>query len=267
MSKDNNDENGYIDGVPGIVDAVSLNPISLDPKRSQERMMDQTAQMQRYLDNGANPNAKDPKHGNTALMYTCYYGNYEAASALLNTDGVLINDTTNDGTTALICACSNASKSNELSLSIVKLLVEKGADINQQNTPENKPDKTALIVASELGNTEVVSLLLNTPNIELNVQDLKGNTALIYAISNPEIPKETRENIVKQLLEKGADTTLTNKAGKNAIMLARESNNPTVLNLLKTQVVNDAHKADGDIDSGVGKTNSKFKEDRSWIQK
>jgi uncharacterized protein len=250
MSTDNNDENDYIDGVPGIVDVVSLNP-----KNNEETMRVQTAKMQTYLDKGANPNAKDPKNGNTALMYTCYYGNYEAASALLNTDGVLINDTTNDGTTALMCACSNASKSNELSLSIVKLLVKKGADINQQNTPENKPDKTALIVASELGNTEVVSLLLNTPNIELNVQDLKGNTALIYAISNPEIPKETRENIVKQLLEKGADTTLTNKAGKNAIMLARESNNPTVLNLLmKHQVVNDAHRADGDIVSGVRKT-------------
>ena len=58
---------------------------------------------------------------------------------------------TNDGTTALWIASQNGHKE------IVKLLLEKGADINVKQTATGA---TALLLASQNGRTDVVKLLL-----------------------------------------------------------------------------------------------------------
>ena len=60
---------------------------------------------------------------------------------------------------------------------IVKVLLEEGADPNEQGHYAF----TALIKASKEGYSQVVQELLKHPNIDPNLKDSKGNTALHYA--------------------------------------------------------------------------------------
>ena len=60
----------------------------------------------------------------------------------------------------------------------LRLLLDKGVDVNERY----KRDRTALMVASERGNAEVVQTLLSVPDIEINAKEkVFGNTALILA--------------------------------------------------------------------------------------
>ena len=75
---------------------------------------------------------------------------------------------TTDGVTALWAA------SKEGHAKVVKLLLEKGADVNVKDTTN---DETALWIASKEGHEEVVKLLL-AAKADVNVKAKDGKTAL-----------------------------------------------------------------------------------------
>ena len=77
-------------------------------------------------------------------------GNFEEAIKLLIEKGADLNAIDKYGYTALIWACRNNN------IEIVKLLIEKGADINAKNFI----GYTALIWACRNNNTEVIKLLI-----------------------------------------------------------------------------------------------------------
>ena len=130
-----------------------------------------------------------------------------------------------DGNTALILASKNGHTD------IVKLLFQKGADLENQN----KDGSTALMLASDNGHTEIVKILVE-PHIwngaSLNVQDKNGNTALILASKNG------HTDIVELLLEKGAPPGCPhldmqqNKNGETALMLASDNGQTETVRLL-----------------------------------
>jgi len=106
-------------------------------------------------------------------------GNRSDAGALLSA-GVDLNATDRDGATALIrAALDNRPEA-------VELLVDLGADVNAR--AEGGDGRTALMVAASLGHSEVVRILLLSPEIDINAQS-KGLTALILADYNdqPEV--------------------------------------------------------------------------------
>jgi ankyrin repeat protein len=161
------------------------------------------------LDGGANVNEKD-KSGGTPLMRAALNGRSEMVLFLLNRGGDA-KATNNRGETALTyvgtrCISPDAAKALMASatnakeemhrallnaatgphdpvscLSLVKFLVENGADLNYQSSYGN----TALILASMWGHGEVVRFLL-TKGANTSLKNKDGNTALDEA-KNPEI--------------------------------------------------------------------------------
>lgn len=114
-----------------------------------------------------------------AFFEAALSGNRSDAEALLSA-GVDLNATDRDGATALIRAAVDDRPE------AVDLLVDLGAEVNARAA--GKDGRTALMVAASLGHTEVVRILLLSPEIDINAQS-KGLTALILADYNdqPEI--------------------------------------------------------------------------------
>ena len=124
---------------------------------------------------------------------------------------------------------------------MIKLLIERGADVNAKS----KDGNTALITATSYGRIENVKLLIDK-GADINAKSKNGGTALIWAA------KMGRTEIIKLLLEKGADVsakmneymgeegvfqTLAPKAKdkeeKTALDYAKEKGNEEIVKLLK----------------------------------
>jgi hypothetical protein len=103
---------------------------------------------------------------------------------------------------------------------------------------------TPLISAVNSDNVEIAKLLIDA-GADLNVQDIRGNTALLRTLSTP-YTNEAKTEIAKLLIDAGADLNVRNKKGKTALMLAIENKfgikNPTVVNLIGLKMI-----ADGDF--------------------
>ena len=68
--------------------------------------------------------------------------------------------------------------SNKGDTEMVKLLLEKKADIN---APQNNKEETPLHLAALEGNTEMVELLLQKEGVNINAKDIDNNTPLYLA--------------------------------------------------------------------------------------
>ncbi len=111
----------------------------------------------------------------------------------------------------------------ESSERVVPLLLSMGANINLQNCE----GKTALMIAFKKGNYGAVYQLINS-GAKLNIKDGGGNTALINCLSKFEVAP--RAELIKLLLEKGANRKLKNKNGKTAVYKANKANNSWSVN-------------------------------------
>lgn len=80
----------------------------------------------------------------------------------------------------------------------VPKLVIAGAQVNARGGYRNTP----LITAATLGNVAMVRTLLDTPDIQINLENAGGRTALIEAVIN------NKPEIVELLLKRGADATI-----------------------------------------------------------
>jgi hypothetical protein len=92
----------------------------------------------------------------------------------------------------------------------------------------DKNGSTALIIASEQGYNDCVSLLLSK-KADLNSQNNNGLSALMLAAVTG------RTRIVADLLTAGADIKIQDKNGKTALMLAEEHNKDDVIWLIKAR--------------------------------
>jgi ankyrin repeat protein len=63
---------------------------------------------------------------------------------------------------------------------VVKLLIDKGANVNAQGGTYG----SALTTASHIGHKPVVKLLLETNQIDVNLEDKDGQTPLLFATQN-----------------------------------------------------------------------------------
>ena len=87
-------------------------------------------------------------------------------------------------------------------------------------------DEETLLDASIFGDDDVVEKILEK-NIDVNIQDDVGNTALILA------SMEGHTKVVALLLNSDADKSIVNKHGNDALFYARQRNHRNIIKLLE----------------------------------
>ncbi|KKT23685.1 MAG: hypothetical protein UW09_C0003G0207 [candidate division TM6 bacterium GW2011_GWF2_43_87] len=146
------------------------------------------------FENGAYINQS--KLGFTPLFSAVQGGNLDVISYLIDVAKADVNAVDQWGTTPL----HKAIRSNQLEA--VKLLVKKGADVNQKT----KHFGTPLFSAAEKGNLEIMRYLIEDEHVDVNVKvdDSENFTPLHNAVTFHKL------DAVKFLIKKGADVNQGN---------------------------------------------------------
>ena len=116
----------------------------------------------------------------------------------------------------LLC-CAVAAENIEL---IKFLIIEKGVKEYNVTVP-------SLIMACEVGNEEIVNLLLDN-QFDINVQETEDEkSALIVALQN------NNDNIARLLIRRGIDVNLEDLSGYSALTYAKRFNKYDIIRLIK----------------------------------
>jgi len=170
--------------------------------------------------------------------FVCKKDSYSKIRDLLERDKETINVQNSVGWTALIMAVCYTSTTNGNN-NIVKLLLEKGADINLKEVDvigETPCGSTALMYAH---NIEMVKLLLKYDKTgdAINAVDTNGNNLImglchvLHYTSLNDIEKEKAVKIIYYLIDRySCDLSVQNKEGKNVLMILFRPHDPTIYN-------------------------------------
>jgi ankyrin repeat protein len=203
-----------------------------------------TAKVMEGLNQGIDVNVTD-EHGQTALMLAADQGHIDTVNFLLQYRASL--DLQNKlGGTALMMASFNGH------LEVVTELLKAGANVNA----EAKNGATALIQAVVKQNetaVQIINLLLDQ-KADINAQDKEGYTALMRALGHlpppPPLPPsfrgakkpegydkiqreiEIQLMIVKALVIRGADLSLSDQHRRTALKIARMNRQTRISEIL-----------------------------------
>ncbi len=151
----------------------------------------------------------------TPLMAATGEGDLSQLEQLLD-QGEDINATTLGDETALMFAAYIPDRENA-----AQLLIEKGADIHRKD----RHGRTALRIAAECGQTELVHLLLGK-GAKVNAADNNGTTILQQMVYFRDLA------MVKLLLENSAKVDIRDQEKRTALMIAAGTDQPAIVQLL-----------------------------------
>jgi cytohesin len=147
-----------------------------------------------------------PVTGETFFLWSCRHGLDKALAVLLKKEKVDLSQKTSEGDTALVLATEGKTDGHA---GVVKLLLDKGADVNQKlDTGE-----TVLHVAAWNGNAKMVQALLKA-KANFAATDKSGYTPLHLAAWNG------HAEAVKALLNAGAKADASVKGGSTPLHVA-----------------------------------------------
>ena len=175
----------------------------------------------------------EPKYGQTPLMYACRKGHFDIVRHLLSlaASQQLVSAR---GRTALFEAilghhgASYRLKASSNHCKVVNLLVCEFPENLKINFIHNQEfDRTALMLAARLGDVDLVKILLQHPEIDVNLQDLNGMTALYLAA------REDHYEVTQLLLDANALVDNVDfHAGRSPLRCAAERNHRDTVDLL-----------------------------------
>lgn len=150
------------------------------------------------IENGANIELKN-NNGKSAINIAIEKNSLPVVKGLLELDKIDVNQRDIDGRSLLqnVVVWGNHK--------MAKLLIQKGADINNTDNHE----RNVLYDALSYGDKNFINYLLNLKLLDLNSLDEMGNTLL----QNPEVEKN--DEIAKDLLIAGANPTILPKSGES----------------------------------------------------
>jgi ankyrin repeat protein len=148
-------------------------------------------------------------------LYKAVSNGYVNSVKVLLDKGADINMKNINGDTVLL----NASNLGQTEM--VKMFLEKGADVNACNNW----GRTPMIDATRCRRTEIVSILLDN-GADINKAENNGDTPLYVAL------QEGHVDMVRLLLEKGADVNAKNNDGWTALMWASEKGYAKIVSML-----------------------------------
>ena len=157
---------------------------------------------------------------NKKLLQAARSGDHAGVSRALG-EGAEITCRTKRGNTGLHLGAKRGHDN------VVKTFIENGIDINLRDEGDTK--WTALMNAAYYDKISCLKIILDNradPDIK---DEKKGQTAMMLAT------EKNKPDIIAELLKKGADDTILNNAGKNAIQLVKEENNEDVVKFLEAR--------------------------------
>ncbi|XP_065345586.1 uncharacterized protein LOC135943106 [Cloeon dipterum] len=153
--------------------------------------------LQKLLQHGADLTLKDVE-GKNAFHHAIRH--FELVSFLLDQNGDLATEQTNDGSTALHLALKTGDER------VLQWIVTKNIDIDASNDE----GETVLILACQRKKWTSVDMLL-AKNPDVNRRDKRGRTPLFYA------GNAGNREVVLKLLDHGANPALTDDEGRNVL--------------------------------------------------
>lgn len=178
------------------------------------------------LQNGADPNHQD-QSGESAFFWTIVHkADLKSYLKLREYASPEFDQLNKEGVTMFFDFMRRIYRSDRDTVAFLVQLLEDGADLLARSTWYGK-EKTPLEAAAEK-QFEILEAILNMDLIDINAQDEDGNTLLHYVCAfnvnyDKEAAKDTYKK-VKLLIEKGADTNLTNRKDETAMALASTDN-------------------------------------------
>jgi ankyrin repeat protein len=116
----------------------------------------------------------------------------------------------------------------------------------------NKNGTSALNIALKEGDKALIDKIVQRPAFKANLaKDPAGNTALIYAVKLQYYPEEKKLDLVKRLLEYGADYNITDKENNTPLLLVCKAAEETLAHLLLQQPLIDVGVRDGEDKSAL----------------
>ncbi|BFZ10942.1 hypothetical protein BsWGS_13981 [Bradybaena similaris] len=180
--------------------------------------------------------------GWTVFMYAANYGRSDLVQLLLSRGA---NPNCHcDMFTALMCACSASSHSEEEITKCVQILAEWGADVNAKD----RFHTTALMLASKDGHVCAVKELIKH-GAAVNEQDSRGWTALTWATMR------AARAVMVELLKSGADANMLHADRLTVKDLAAHLPTDEMLAILENRPVSVACGA-GDVTGGSVKSST-----------
>lgn len=170
---------------------------------------DQIMKIELLLRHGSQTNIKDGT-GHTPLFYACQKGSATVVNLMLDLGGGNLSTTNNKNETLLFAAVGGEKE-------LITLLLKSSLiDANAVDVE----GRTALIHAVQLGYSNAVEILLNSGSVNVNYQNPKGFSALMFCQDFDQdlnLAADTAVAMAKSLLAHGADLNLKDRHGQTLL--------------------------------------------------